>query len=78
MNITEEELDHLKARVAVTEVTLAYAIANLSAKFPDIKPAVIKALHDDEKANENERPLAAKALYNMAELINRFEFNEKQ
>ncbi|WP_454121100.1 hypothetical protein [Klebsiella pneumoniae] len=44
MTISKEEFEELKARTIVMEAALAYTIANLSAKFDDIKPSVVKAL----------------------------------
>ncbi|HHZ6812970.1 hypothetical protein [Citrobacter freundii] len=78
MTISKEEFEHLKARTAVTEAALAYTITNLSAKFADIKPAVINALKADEKLNETNNPVIAKALSDLADLIGQFSVSNKQ
>ncbi|WP_312980053.1 hypothetical protein [Atlantibacter sp.] len=78
MTVSKEEFEKLKARTSVAEVALAYTIANLSAKFPDIKPAVINALKNDVANNEASNPAVAIALTELADLIAKFSFTEKQ
>lgn len=78
MTISKEEFENLKARTTVTEVALAYTITNLSAKFADIKPAVINALKADEKLNETNNPVIAKALSDLADLIGKFSVSDQQ
>lgn len=78
MTISKEEFEKLKARTTVTEVALAYTIANLSAKFPDIKPAVINSLKADIEQNKGSSPAIAHSLNELADLIAKFTFTEKQ
>ncbi|MCF6688275.1 hypothetical protein ABLV66_01955 [Klebsiella sp. CN_Kp073] len=76
MTISKEEFEQLKARTLVTEVALAYTITNLSAKFSDIKPSVVEALKLDAKSNTEKAPQVAKALNDLAGLIETFAFTQ--
>lgn len=77
MTISKEEFEHIKARTTATQVALAYAITNLSAKFSDIKPSVTSALRKDAKLNEAKNKPIAEALVEFAELIDKFTFTDK-
>ncbi|ASC12711.1 MULTISPECIES: hypothetical protein [Klebsiella] len=76
MTISKEEFEELKARTIVMEAALAYTIANLSAKFDDIKPSVVKALKLDATSNSVKAPQVAKALSELAVLIESFNYTK--
>lgn len=78
MTVSREEFEKLKARTSVNEVALAYTITNLSAKFSDIKPAVINALRSDISHNEANNPAIANALAELADLIAKFSVVEER